>query len=241
MSARDPIRITHDQYEKDYKEQGFRAQRLYPNEEFLRFIGRRFFSSTERKDRFATKVLEVGCGSGANLWMLAREGFDAYGVELSGEALTLSARMLAQWGVEAHLVKGSMTELPFPNRSLNVVVDVFSSYCLPEKEHLSFLREAHRVLVPGGLFFSYTPSAESDAFVHHEPAQLIDEFTLNGIHRKDSPFFGNHYPFRFETVPHLQAQLDRAGLRLESAEILSRTYGNRRETFRFISLEASSV
>ena len=241
MSTRDPIRITHDQYENDYKEQGFRAQRLYPNEELLRFVGRRFFSSTERKDRFGTKVLEVGCGSGANLWMLAREGFDTFGLELSGEALVLSKKMLAQWNVSAHLTKGSMTELPFSDHSMNVVVDIFSSYCLPEKEHFSFLREARRVLVPGGLFFSYTPSADSDAFVRHEPAQLIDEFTLNGIHRADSPFFGNHYPFRFETLPHLQSQFDRAGLRTQSAELISRTYGNRRETFRFISLEAIAI
>jgi hypothetical protein len=55
--AVNPIQITHDQYEKDYKERGFRAQRLYPNEELLRFLGRRFFGSTDRKDRRATKVL----------------------------------------------------------------------------------------------------------------------------------------------------------------------------------------
>jgi SAM-dependent methyltransferase len=241
VSGRDHISITHGQYERDYKEQGFRAQRLYPNEELLRFIGRRFFSSTERKDRFRTKVLEVGCGSGANLWMLAREGFDAYGIELSREGLRLSKQMLANWGVDAHLVQGSMRELPFPDHSLNVVIDVFSSYCLPTNDHASFLQETRRVLVPGGFFFSYTPSAESEAFIRHEPAEMIDELTLNGIHRPDSPFFGNSYPFRFETVPHLQLQLDRAGLRAENIEIISRTYGNRRESFRFISLEAIAV
>lgn len=241
MNPRESLRRTHEQYERDYKEQGFRAQRLYPNEELLRFLGRRFFGSSERAERHATKVLEVGCGSGANLWMLAREGFDAHGLELSAEALTLSRRMLRQWGVDAHLAKGDMTELPFSDASMNVVVDVFSSYCLTTEQHASFLRETRRVLVPGGLFFCYTPSAESDAFIHHEPALLIDERTLDGIRRPDSPFFGNFYPFRFETIPHLQSQLSQAGLRMESAESLSRTYGNGRETFRFISLEATAI
>jgi hypothetical protein len=48
-------------------------------------------------------------------------------------------------------------------------------------------------------------------------------------------------PFRFETIPHLQSQLEQTGFRVGDAELLSRTYGNRRETFQFISLEAVSV
>jgi hypothetical protein len=59
--------------------------------------------------------------------MIAREGFDAYGVELSGEAVALRKQMLAQWGVDAHVTKGSMTQLPFSDHSMNVIIDVFSS------------------------------------------------------------------------------------------------------------------
>jgi ubiquinone/menaquinone biosynthesis C-methylase UbiE len=241
VADRDAIRVTHEHYERDYKQLGLRAQRLYPNEELLRFVGRRFFGSTERAARRSIKVLEVGCGTGANLWMLAREGFATYGLELSHEALRLCETMLAHWDTTAQLTKGSMTDLPFADASMNVVIDVFSSYCLPTTEYSSFLRETRRVLVPGGLLFSYTPSAASEAFVRHAPGRLIDDFTLDGIHRSDSPFTGNHYPFRFETVPHLQSQMEAAGLRLESAELTSRTYGNRRETFEFISLEAIVV
>ena len=62
-------------YQTTYKNDGFRTQRMYPNEEMCRFMGRRYFS-TERSERANISILEVGCGSGANLWMLAREGFD---------------------------------------------------------------------------------------------------------------------------------------------------------------------
>ena len=67
-------------YDESYASLGFSAQRKYPNEELCRFVGRNFshFTSGEKS---SMRVLEVGCGSGSNLWMLAREGFDAFGVD----------------------------------------------------------------------------------------------------------------------------------------------------------------
>ena len=78
-------------YEKSYKNSGFKAQRRYPNEELLRFLGTNFFNK-DATDRKNIKVLEVGCGSCPNLWMIAKEGFDAYGLDLSDESLKLGDR-----------------------------------------------------------------------------------------------------------------------------------------------------
>ena len=58
-------------YEKSYTQKGFGAQRRYPNEELLRFLGREFFSKTERNQRKNIKVLDLSCGSCSNLWMVA--------------------------------------------------------------------------------------------------------------------------------------------------------------------------
>jgi len=33
------------------------------------------------------RVLEVGCGNGANLWFLTFEGYDAFGIDASQAAL----------------------------------------------------------------------------------------------------------------------------------------------------------
>ena len=80
-------------YDKIYLSEGFKAQRLYPNEELLRFLGVNFFSKSEKKDRKKIKVLEIGCGCCANLWMISKEGFDAYGIDISKEAaLEISKR-----------------------------------------------------------------------------------------------------------------------------------------------------
>src|ERR1700704_1186222 len=95
-------------YETSYSREGFSAQRRYPAEELCRFMGRHYFG-LPRLSRGVIRILEVGCGSGANLWMIAREGFDAYGIDLSVEAIRLCADMLASYGVTAHLKAADMT------------------------------------------------------------------------------------------------------------------------------------
>ncbi len=221
-------------YESSYLEEGFRGQRLYPNEELLRFFGRHFFSRVKHADRGSIRVLEIGCGSCANLWMIAREGFDAHGLDLSPAAIELGHKMLAHWSTSAKLTVGSMTSLPFEDASFDVVCDVFSSNCLVERDFRVCLSEVRRVLRPNGLYFSYTPSAASDAFEDHAPAKKLDEWTLDGVRRPTSPFAGNHYPFRFTTPERYRSLLVEAGLEVDYLETVGRTYRGREEHFEFV-------
>jgi SAM-dependent methyltransferase len=142
-----------------YKKYGFLAQRKYPNEELCRFMGRNFFSknfSFSQKQQI--KILETGCGSGANLWMLAKEGFDVYGVDTSEEAIILSEEVLRSYKVNAALYVQNMMNPDFPDNFFDVVVDVFSSCCLDKEERKVYLKNVKRILKVNGLFFSYFPS-----------------------------------------------------------------------------------
>lgn len=51
--------------------------------------------------------------------------------------------------------------------SFGGVVEVFFRYCLDEQGFANFIEEVARPLLPGGRFFSYTPSKTSDAFRDH--------------------------------------------------------------------------
>jgi SAM-dependent methyltransferase len=225
-------------YNDNYRTAGLRAQRFYPNEELLRFFGRHFFHSTSHEDRSALRVLEIGCGTCANLWMVAREGFDAYGIDLSEEAIRLGRETLARWETSATLKVGSMTAIPFPDEQFDVVCDVLSSCCLIERDLETCLAQVSRVLRPGGLFFSYTFSAESDAFKNHSPSQKLDDWTLDGVRRPGSPYEGNLYPFRFTTPQRYSLLLDAAGLEVRYMETIGRTYNSRTEYFEYIGVTA---
>jgi ubiquinone/menaquinone biosynthesis C-methylase UbiE len=173
--------------------------------------------------------------------MIAKEGFDAYGIDISEKSLELGKMMLEKWGVNANLLAEDMTSLSFESAFFDVIVDVFSSNCLDMENFNRYLKEVRRVLKKGGKFFLYTPSNESDAFINHHPAVKIDENTLNGIMRKDSPFYGNFYPFRFESIENLVKLLNENGFECTSHETISRTYRNGEESFQHISLEAIKI
>jgi SAM-dependent methyltransferase len=227
-------------YEACYARAGLAAQRRYPNEELCRFMGRHYFG-VPREQRSSMRILEVGCGSGANLWMIAREGFDAYGIDLSLEAIRLCRLMLESYAAKASLQVADMTALPFPNSCFNAIVDVFSAYCFGNQLFAKYLDEVQRLLTPGGRYFAYAPSKRSDAFLNHAPSGLLDQSTLDGISRTDSPFHGNLYPFRFTTGAEYAAVLEQRRLRPNYNEIVGRTYSNGNEYFEFVVIAAEKL
>jgi ubiquinone/menaquinone biosynthesis C-methylase UbiE len=118
-------------WDKQYNELGFMSQRLYPNEELLRFLGGAFFGITKYKRR-KIRILELGCGSGANLWMIAKEGFSAHGIDFSKAGIHLCSKMLKKWKVKAEVKFGDMRNIPFRDNYFDVVIDIVSM------QHISF-------------------------------------------------------------------------------------------------------
>jgi ubiquinone/menaquinone biosynthesis C-methylase UbiE len=229
--------VTRDHFNQAYRLEGFGAQRRYPNEELLRFMGR-FYFSVPLADRAAVKILEVGCGSGANLWMIAREGFDAHGLDISVEGLKLCREILASWDSDATLTKGDMTNLPYEDNCFDVVFDIVSSYCLEKQGYAEFLNEVGRVLKPSGRFFSFTPSQNSDCFRLPGASEWIDDSTLESIKNPKSPYYGQAFPFRFVTAAGIQRDLENRGFQIIQNESIGRTYFNQTWYFEFLSTAA---
>jgi Methylase involved in ubiquinone/menaquinone biosynthesis len=113
-------------------------------EEFLRQIISQIPNSQSQ-----TRILDVGCGTGANLEMLANFG-SAEGVDVSDDALEFCRAK----GLKAH--KGLAEKLPFPDESFDLVT------ALDVIEHLDDdivgLKEMRRVLKPGGKTLIFVPA-----------------------------------------------------------------------------------
>lgn len=125
----------------------------YPGEELIRFVARRFYSVPDRK---AVRILELGCGTGANVWFLAREGFSVTGMDGSRVAIEQARTRLAAEGLSAELHVGDINALPFPAESFDAVIDVECLSCNSLKDTRATLAEALRVLRPGGWIYSKT-------------------------------------------------------------------------------------
>jgi SAM-dependent methyltransferase len=113
-------------------------------EEFLRQIIQNPKSKIQNP-----KILDVGCGTGANLEMLANFGASE-GVDVSDDALEFCRAK----GLKVH--KGLAEKLPFDDQSFDVVT------ALDVVEHLdddvAGLKEMHRILKTGGKTLIFVPA-----------------------------------------------------------------------------------
>ncbi|MBT7307303.1 MAG: class I SAM-dependent methyltransferase [Gammaproteobacteria bacterium] len=106
------------------------------------------------RDRSGLRVLEVGCGSGNNLWFLSREGFQCAGIDLSKTAVNYAKQYLAGDGLEADIRVGDISQLPWEDGHFDLVIDRISITHNSMRDIQQMHDEVVRVLRHGGEFFS---------------------------------------------------------------------------------------
>lgn len=98
------------------------------------------------------RVLEVGCGGGALLARLEREGYEATGVDVLEEAVEAAAKMVKS----CEVVQADAGALPFEDGSFERLV---SHHLVEHLEDLpAALAEWKRVLAPGAIMALCTPN-----------------------------------------------------------------------------------
>jgi SAM-dependent methyltransferase len=97
-----------------------------------------------------TRLLEIGCGVGAVLAVLGEEfpGLHLTGVDIEPKQLEFARGHLERSGVDATLVEADALTLPFAGHSFDHVWMMWFLEHVPDPP--AVLREARRVLVPGG-------------------------------------------------------------------------------------------
>ena len=140
-------------------------------ESFVRSI----VAGLDLQGRPRPRILDVGCGTGANLELLSKFG-EAEGVDVSEDALSFCRAR----GLEK-VRRGAAEELPYEDASFDLVTG------LDVVEHLDSdvagLKEMHRVLKPGGRILLFVPAfmflwGVQDDISHHRL-----RYTLKGLKR----------------------------------------------------------
>src|SRR3989475_5554484 len=100
------------------------------------------------------RVLDLGSGAGLDVLLSARRvapNGHAYGVDMTDEMLAVARANQAKAAVaNATFLKGTIEEIPLPDAAVDVVISNCVINLAADKR--AVLREAHRVLRPGGRF-----------------------------------------------------------------------------------------
>ncbi len=113
-----------------------------------------------------SKVLEVGCGNGANLRALKGFGHDPWGVDISTAAYGafLASEAFPAVSHANVITPVSATHLPFASFTFDAVADVQCLQHLASDDLPRAYGEIARVLKPGGRFFSMFLTAGQEFF-----------------------------------------------------------------------------
>lgn len=133
-----------------------RAVRTWPSEDVVRFCARRLARGM--------RVLEAGCGNGANLWFLAREGYRTFGFDASLEAVYEAGALAQRHGVfdDVFVGQGWLGRLAADRQQLvqasgdepfDAIIDCRASQHVPWSQHPAAYREYGALLRPGGWLF----------------------------------------------------------------------------------------
>lgn len=147
----------------------------YPWDAVVSFI---YHYAPKNKPRHQIKILEVGCGSGPNLWFAAREGFNVTGIDGSNSAIKIVKSRFQSEGLTGEFKVVNFSEdLPFESNKFDLIIDRAAiTYC-GERTSDKLISEIYRVLSPNGHFFFNPYSDEHSSFIKGEEGK--DGMTTN--------------------------------------------------------------
>jgi SAM-dependent methyltransferase len=142
----------------------------------FRWFARPFVAAAAR-GRPRGRILDCGCGTGANLALLEPFG-EVYGFDLTWRGLEFARRRGRR-----RIVRASIGSIPFADASFDVVTSFDVFQCLPDEVERAAAREMTRVLAPGGAAVFNFAALEILRGQHSVFAEEVRRYTRGQVHQ----------------------------------------------------------
>lgn len=102
------------------------------------------------RPKLGSKILDLGCGPGEIAIRCAKRGADVFGIDVSKDALRLSAERSLNENVDIHLFEFDGRRVPFKNSTFNSIVLADVIEHIDDRTLETLMIECSRLLVPDG-------------------------------------------------------------------------------------------
>jgi len=166
------------------------------------------------------RVIDVGGAAGTYSAWLTERGYDVHLIDATPRLVVEAHQRNATLRKPiASISLGDARSLPEPDRSAAVVIIMGPLYHLPSSgDRLTALREAHRVLTPGGTVVTaaisrYASALDGLARKVLDPAflRIRDQDLIDGQHRNPTDTLNYFTTAYFHRPEDLRAELEEAG------------------------------
>lgn len=201
----------------------------YPSEDVIRFVARH----RPRSNNENVTALDAGCGVGSVLWLLAREGFHAYGFDGSRSAVAKAKTFLDQERLVAQVLVCDAARIEFSEAFFDVAIDNGMLGGNSVEGIHRILWELRRVLKPGGKLFSTRLfTRQTSGFGSGE---RVEKDTFRNLEFGPLARIGTIHFFDKEFV---RQTWEETGFRIQSIDRELRTINGGAQQIEFLSVES---
>lgn len=202
---------------------------MYPAEETIRFIARNYYNS----DRKNIKILDMGCGAGANTWYISREGFDTYAFDGSLSAVKKTISYLNTENLKAEIIQCDAADTQYEDEFFNSIIDGAVIYANTLKGIKSILKEMNRILKRGGKIFS--TGLFNQKTTGYGTGECLEKNTYRNLACGPLKNIGTFHFFSEEEIKFLWEEAGFKNIKIDS---ITRTDNNKESTISFYIVEA---
>jgi cyclopropane fatty-acyl-phospholipid synthase-like methyltransferase len=143
-----------------------------------------------KKDNPHGKILDLGCGRGRNSILLAKLGFEVWGVDLIPKALNEAkkAAQVEKLNGKVHFEKADVLNLPFEKDSFDGIIDRGCFHHIVKQDWAKYRRNINKVLKDDGYFLVVVFSKESPHLKSTKHNYVVHKGDI-GVHFHYDHFF----------------------------------------------------